>query len=194
MARRKRIGDSPANYIIPIAVVLGGIYLWSKFSNLFTTGTAGGAPSNVPGSENLSAQGQINTTAWNSIEAYQNSDDYTGGQSCFTPYLYNQTPANATISMDTANTLWNDINSATTFWIWNCASFDGILANFQAACVNQTDVSMVASLHLGGSGKYLDLLTFITSEFGVACESGSGQDNPVQILNFVNWATGLPVS
>lgn len=193
MRRRKTIGDSPANYIIPVAVVLGGLYLWSKISGWLSTGTPGGAPSNVPGSANLSAQGKLNTTAWDSISAYLNSDDYTGGQSCFSDYLYNQNPSNATISQETATALFQAIKSQQTFWIWNCASFDGILLQFQAACQNQTDISMVWSVQTGYTPGN-DLLSYITNEFGVACESGDGQDNPVQILNFINWATGLPVS
>jgi hypothetical protein len=188
MTRKKIAG--PADYIIPIFVVIGGIYLWNKVSGIFTTGSPTGAPSNEPGMANLSQQGIANTTADTNIETYAASDAFTGGQSCFTSYLYNQNPEYASIDQATAQSLWDTIQNNISIWPWNCNDFGVVLTALQAAVYNQTDISYISTFVPGGK----DLLTYIRSDFETPCSSGDGGANPVNIYNFITWATGLSVS
>jgi hypothetical protein len=187
MAKKKIAGG--ADYIIPIAVVIAGLYLWNKVSGIFSEGSSSN-PSNVPGMANLTAQGQSNSTADTNIENYVASDAYTNGQSCFTSYLYQQNPGNATITQDQAQSLFDAIDNQISIWPWNCNDFGPVLTAFQGLAANQTDISFVSTLVTGGP----DLLNWIRSEFETPCSSGDGAANPVNIWNFVTWATGLPVS
>jgi hypothetical protein len=186
--RRKKISGG-ADYIIPIAVVLGGLYLVSKISGFFSEGSASN-PSNVPGMANLTAQGTANTAADTNIESYADSASFTGGQSWSTSYLYNQNSGNATIDQPGAQALWETIQNQISFWPWNCNDFGPVLTAFQAAVQNQTDISFVATFVPGGK----DLLTYLRDNFEVPCSSGDGAQNPVNIWAFINWANGLSVS
>lgn len=190
MRRKKVSGSGPADYIIPIAVVIGGIYLINKFSGILSEGSPGN-PSNVPGMANLTAQGQANTTADNSITNYmQNDATYNSGQSWSTGYLYNQNNNNAAIDQETAQSLWDAIQNNWSIWPWNCNNFLPVLQAFQNVVQNQTDISYVATFVPGEK----DLLLYLQDKYGVPCSSGDGAANPVNTWTFIQWANALPVS
>jgi hypothetical protein len=189
MRRKKISGSGPADYIIPIAVVIGGIYLINKVTGIFSEGSASN-PSNVPGMANLSAQGKINTTAQNNINSFMDTNPtYTAGQSWSTGYLYNQDNTNTTLDPADAQALWDTIQANWSIWPWNCNNFLPVLQAFQAACQNQTDISYVATLVPGA----VDLLVYLQDHYGVACSSGDGAANPANTWAFIQWANSLPV-
>jgi hypothetical protein len=187
MSRKKISGG--ADYIIPLAVVLGGLYLWSKISGFLSEGSASN-PSNVPGMANLTAQGTANASADTNIETYASSASFTTGQSWSTSYLYNQNADTATIDQTGAQALWSAIQNQISFWPWGCNDFGPVLTAFQASAQNQTDISFVATFVPGGG----DLLTYLRANFEVPCSDGDGAQNPVNLWAFINWANGLSVS
>jgi hypothetical protein len=203
MARKKKGIAGAADYIIPIAVVLGGTYVIYRIGQsigLWGQGTGSGlAPGSSPSLiQNLTGPGAVlapatlnqltdNVTA----QTWLNNYAQTRGQDCFTSALYKANPGNATLGPGDAQTLYNLIHSQAGTW-FSDGDFTGVLAAFQNVVENQTDVSFVASLFEQNDNK--DLFTYITQAGTFANGTNPSHDNMQLVQQFVQWCLGLSVS
>jgi hypothetical protein len=187
-----------ADYIIPLAVVGVGWYVLNELGVFGSSSGAGTGLSIANNSTGITlpggpspAQTATNLSALDALDAYVKvRNAQNPPQDCFTSYLYKADPSNASISMATAQALWQNIHDAAGTWFTQ-GDFTGIQADFQAVVGNQTDISMVASLFEQNDGK--DLWYYILNGSTFNNSGGAEQNNIQQVAAFVQWCTSLPV-
>lgn len=195
MARKKISG--PADYIIPVAVVgLGvwGLYKLGIFGNSGSGLTPGSTPPVLSNLFNLGGQGQEANQQQQlanniSAQTWLNNYSNTRGNDCFTGTLFNANPGNSLLGVGDAQTLYHMIRSQAGTW-FSAGDFTGIQAAFQNLCENQTDISQVGALFQTNTGS--DLFAYITQGSTFANGENQAGNNMQLVMQFVQWATGLP--
>lgn len=186
-----------ADYIIPLAVVIGGWYFLNKL------GIFGGSGSGTPGPLSpgglLSPQSSSTATQQATLATLDTAQTFYNNQPTstnpFLPDLYNANPGCPDITPAQAQSLWADIQTAYTgsgFFSFLKASPDmtPLLGQFQTMVQSGCDISLVSSICLAATGQNLG--DYMFNSFASDQTMANGQTNMTMLYSFIQWAFALP--